>query len=431
MPERQVSEKAMSQQTYRPEQFEQVYGQPGAAMSEADAQLDRLLNTRMDEPWIKSFLRNIAETINPPKLPPLQLTSRPLQLAERNLGEPWFKSIFTNLRAALNPPTIQPGEFTSQPVYDTNLGKGADEPWLKSFFRNIREIINPPKLPPLEVTSKPVPVKDIWGFYGGNEKRAGLMSLATHGGIIALLLFVGTNKTIQQAVTKQITLMAPIDLEPYVPQAKPKAQVMGGGGGGGDNSPTPPSKGRLPRVAPRQFTPPMAVVNNPNPKLVMEPTIIVQPDAPLPNVNMPNFGDPLAKIGPPSNGPGSGGGIGTGSGGGVGPGRGQGYGPGEGGGVGGGVYRIGGGVSAPSLLFKVEPEYSEEARKAKFQGTVVLQVVVDEKGLPRDLKVLRQLGLGLDEKAIEAVSKWRFKPGYKDGRAVSVAAVIEVNFRLL
>jgi TonB family protein len=95
------------------------------------------------------------------------------------------------------------------------------------------------------------------------------------------------------------------------------------------------------------------------------------------------------------------------------------------------VYKIGGGVSSPQLLFKVEPEYSEEARKAKFQGTVVLYVVVDEKGMPRDLKVVRPLGLGLDEKAIEAVTKWRFKPGYKDGRPVAVAATIEVNFRLL
>ena len=83
------------------------------------------------------------------------------------------------------------------------------------------------------------------------------------------------------------------------------------------------------------------------------------------------------------------------------------------------------------MILKVEPEYSEEARKAKFQGTVVLMVVVDEKGNPRDLKVIRPLGLGLDQKAIEAVEKWKFRPGMKDGKAVAVQATIEVNFRLL
>jgi TonB family protein len=88
-------------------------------------------------------------------------------------------------------------------------------------------------------------------------------------------------------------------------------------------------------------------------------------------------------------------------------------------------------VSSPQLLFKVEPEYSEEARKAKFQGTVLLYVEVDEKGLPRNIRVIRPLGLGLDQKAIEAVEKWKFSPGKKDGKPVPVQAQIEVNFRLL
>ena len=83
------------------------------------------------------------------------------------------------------------------------------------------------------------------------------------------------------------------------------------------------------------------------------------------------------------------------------------------------------------MILKVEPEYSEEARKAKFQGTVILFVVVDEKGNPRELKVIRPLGLGLDQKAIEAVEKWKFRPGMKDGKPVAVQATIEVNFRLL
>lgn len=302
-------------------------------------------------------------------------------------------------------------------------------PWYRSLINNVKELIHPQKLPPLEVTSKPVAVQDIWGFYGGQEKRAGITSLAIHAGVIAFLFLLGLNPTIQKVVKEQVSLIAP-DLSPYKP-APPKKNAMGGGGGGGDRSPTPPSKGRLPKLAMKQFVPPAAVVHNPDPKLVMEPTLVIQPDANIPKLDMAQYGDPLAKSGIPSNGPGSGAGIGTGSGGGVGPGRGAGFGPGSGGNFGGGAYRIGGGVSAPSVIYKVEPEYSEEARKAKFQGTVVLFVVVDEHGNPTALRVIRPLGLGLDQKAIDAVQKWKFRPGMKDGKAVPVQATIEVNFRLL
>ena len=215
------------------------------------------------------------------------------------------------------------------------------------------------------------------------------------------------------------------DLKPYLPE---KQNAMHGGGGGGTRAPLDASKGKLPKIAPRQFTPPR--VDPPdNPKLPMVPTIVA--DAPIPNINAPNFGDPLSHLGVPSNGTGLGGGIGSGIGGGVGSGRGPGVGPGSGGGFGGGAYRIGGGVSAPTVLSKVEPEYSEEARKAKWQGTVILQRVVDEHGLPQQMKVTRSLGLGLDQKAIEAVAKWKFRPGMKDGKPVPVVATIEVNFRLL
>jgi len=333
-----------------------------------------------------------------------------------------------------NPPTV-PGQPTPPAASDEAdvhlqrlLAGDVEEPFFRSLFQNVKEFIHPPKLPPLEVTSQPVPVKDIWGFYGGQEKRAGLGSLLIHMAAIGLLLIIGTNKAIQQAVRQVVPLIAP-DLAPYKPTVK--KDPMGGGGGGGDRSPTPASKGKLPKLSDKQFVPPMAVIRNPDPKLVMEPTLVIQPDANIPKVNMDVLGDPLAKSMIASNGPGSGAGIGSGSHGGVGSGNGAGFGPGSGGNMGGGAYRIGGGVSPPSVIFKVEPEYSEEARKAKFQGTVVLFVVVDEKGNPRDLKVVRPLGLGLDQKAIEAVEKWRFKPGMKDGRAVPVQATIEVNFRLL
>src|SRR5262249_36245454 len=109
---------------------------------------------------------------------------------------------------------------------------------------------------------------------------------------------------------------------------------------------------------------------------------------------------------------------------------GPGVGPGQGGGIGGGIYRVGGGVSAPHAIYAPDPEYSEEARKAKFQGTVVLWMVIGPDGRPRDMRVTRSLGLGLDAKALDAVRTWRFDPALKDGHPVAVQISLEVIFRL-
>lgn len=303
-----------------------------------------------------------------------------------------------------------------------------EEPFYKSLYQNIKDLINPPKLPPLELTSKPVEVKDIWGLYG-RQKKSFAMSMGFQIALVAFAVWALMTKPVQDKLKQVATLVLPVDLAP--PQAPPKNQIMKGGGGGGDRSLLPANKGRLPKAAVRQFVPPQSVQANLNAKLTMDPSILAPPDVVLPNVNMPNYGDPLGKIGPPSNGTGSGGGIGSGKGGGVGSGEGGGVGPGSGGGFGGGVFRVGGGVTAPVLLYKKEPEYSEEARKAKYQGTVTLYVEVAPNGKAQNIKVLHSLGLGLDEKAIEAVKQWTFKPGLKDGKPVTVAASIEVNFRLL
>ncbi len=251
------------------------------------------------------------------------------------------------------------------------------------------------------------------------------MSFGFQIALIVLVVLAFSTKPVQKAVKTVAAIVLPLD-----PVDVPKP-AMHGGGGGGDRSPLPASKGKLPKPQPRQFVPPTAVINNPAPKLAMDPSILAPPDANLPNINLPNYGDPLGKLGPASNGTGSGGGIGSGKGGGVGSGNGGGVGPGSGGGIGDGVYRAGNGVTKPELLKKVEPEYSEEARKAKFQGVVVLYIVVDPNGNAVNPKVMKSLGLGLDEKAMEAVKQWKFKPGYKDGKAVAVAATVEVNFRLL
>ena len=313
---------------------------------------------------------------------------------------------------------------------DRLLPHSIEVPWYDSLVTQVKELIHPKKEPPLVLTSTPIPVKDLWGFYS-YTKHAAASSVATHTVVAVLLFTVFSHPAVQDAAKRTAVLLMPVDLSAYVPTGPQKPNTMGGGGGGGDRSPLPPSKGRLPKFALEQFTPPTATILNENPKLPMDPTVVVPPEIQLPNVSMLQFGDPLAAIGPASSGPGSGGGIGTGRGGGVGSGTGPGVGPGSGGGVGGGVFRVGGGVTAPQLLHKIDPEYSEEARKAKHQGTVELYVEIEPDGKAHKILVRRSLGLGLDEKAIEAVRLWRFKPGLKDGRPVTVGAFVSVNFRLL
>jgi TonB family protein len=208
----------------------------------------------------------------------------------------------------------------------------------------------------------------------------------------------------------------------------PSRNESHGGGGGGDHDKMPASKGTAPRFAQQQLTPPTAVIRNENPALPADPTLVGPPDVKFPVSSQ--SGDPLVNVLPPSNGTGSGGGIGSGLGGGIGEGTGPGLGPGEGGGIGGGIYVVGGGVSAPRAIFSPDPEYSEEARKAKYQGDVVLEAIIAPDGRPRELRVARSLGMGLDEKAVEAVRTWRFAPALKDGHAVAVRVAIEVAFRL-
>src|SRR5437773_11973146 len=151
---------------------------------------------------------------------------------------------------------------------------------------------------------------------------------------------------------------------PLPPPGK-KISGLGGGGGNSDKFQVPTDK--LPKVDMQPITAPAMVVRNEHPKLTAEPAVAVPPQIHIAMNNLPNLGDPMSRLpsGPPSNGTGSGGGIGSGSGGGVGVGTGPGVGEGRGGGTGGGVFRVGGGVSAPKELYAPEPEYSEDARKAK------------------------------------------------------------------
>jgi TonB family protein len=165
------------------------------------------------------------------------------------------------------------------------------------------------------------------------------------------------------------------------------------------------------------------------PELVVEMTIIAPQLQNLRPLDL-QIGDPNGVVGPLSAGPGKGGGVGTGDGTGVGPGRGPGAGPGEGGGTDGGFYNVGGGVSAPVVVSQIQPEYSDDARKARVQGTVELVIIVLPDGSARLDKVVNSLGYGLDQKAIDAVLKWRFQPGKRNGVPVATRVGVAVNFSL-
>lgn len=318
---------------------------------------------------------------------------------------------------------------TTEPELNLLMPKGSEQSLWGSLVQNFRDTFFPTPQPPLVLTSKPIPVKDIWGFYSYKKSGATLSTIAhivVLAAIIGATIYLG-KRVVAAPKREVITLVAPSD----VPVMKPAKTVSGGGGGGGDRDKFQAPKGNIPKPSMQQITPPAIVVRNDHPKLAVEPTVVMPPQVKL-AMNAPNLGNPTAAMpnGPPSNGTGSGSGIGSGSGGGIGVGTGPGVGEGRGGGIGGGVFRVGGGVSAPKAIFAPDPEYSEEARKAKYQGVCVLSLIVGPDGKPRDIHIARSLGLGLDEKAIQAVNQWKFDPAQKDGKPVAVAINVEVQFRL-
>jgi len=255
----------------------------------------------------------------------------------------------------------------------------------------------------------------------GSRARSNLYSLLLHLAVIAAVLYstAGT--------TPPIARLFPVLIAPAGKVFLPPAH----GGGGGPHQTAPPQLGPLPRPAPRVFTPPVVDIRTLVPKLPAEPTILAPADTVMPVVNVDRWGDPAGILGTGSGGRGTGGGLGDGKGGGVGPGEGPGAGPGTGG-VGGTGNDTARGITVPPvLLAKIEPSYSEEARKGKISGTVVLSVEIDSAGHPRNIRVRRPLGFGLEERAVEAVARWRFRPAYRNGKPISCTAEVEVNFRLL
>ena len=253
----------------------------------------------------------------------------------------------------------------------------------------------------------------------GSPRRSALISALIHAAAIALILFSTSRYS---PISK---LLPRRDTAIYVPRTP---HISRGGGGGGQRSPLPVPKGQPPKPSPRVFTMPVMVTRNTPPPLEMPPEVLgLASDMPV--IDLVHIGSLTGQAGPMSGGPGDGGGLGKGHG----PGAGDKDGPGVGDDS--GVSGIGGlprkNATKPVLVLKTEPEYSEEARKAKVQGTVVLSIVVTASGQVSSVRVIRSLGLGLDERAVEAVRQWKFRAATVDGRPVATQAVVEVNFRLL
>jgi protein TonB len=299
------------------------------------------------------------------------------------------------------------------------------------------------------------------------RRRQGLplfLSGTLHTAFLLALLLITSGLLTAEDTEQQIVEPQPIRLVYFMTPGP-----GGGGGGGGMNVPLPPA--RIERKAPKAIrkvnspVPPVrkAVAPKPvEPPTPAEPPKIEPPKIDPPKIEPPKPEPPRVEPPPPappqtvqapvvakpadqadragvlnqppssvaSAGPGTGGGVGTGAGTGMGEGRGTGIGPGSGGGIGGGPFQPGAGIEPPSLVRDVKPLYTDDARKRSIEGDVVLEIVVRRDGSVGNMRVLRKLGAGLDERAMEAVRQWRFTPAKRQGASVDVFVEVSVAFKL-
>lgn len=301
---------------------------------------------------------------------------------------------------------------------------------------------------PRELLSTPAPAR----------RRTGLpLALSTSLHVAAVLMFVAISSLGLLSRDTEADVRKPIEPVRMVFLVQPGPG--GGGGGGGLRQPDPPTRLKIARPKPRPVSRPIPIrrpppvttrakVPPPPPQRPVRPvtretTPIERPKpAPAaPAVVAPVVSDPAdaedaigaleaSSSAEPSAGSGTGGGAGSGAGTGMGEGDGAGIGPGSGGGTGGGPYRPGSGIDPPSLLREVKPSYTDQGRRQGVEGDVVLEIVVRRDGSVGDVKVLRRLGAGLDQKAIDAVRQWRFSPARRLGAPIDVLVEVAVEFKL-
>jgi TonB family protein len=265
------------------------------------------------------------------------------------------------------------------------------------------------------------PVPTLFSTLGGeNDSRVRpetiLFSLLGHVAVLGVIVYL----------TSCVIRSAP-EIARHLPKLDDLPLIFSGhnGGGGGGLDPLAATHGNLPRASLTQIVSPTVMLPKEMPKLAVDETVMVAPDIKFPQGGQ--IGDPMSKVTQwLSDGPGGPGGIGPGCCGGVGPSAGPGAGEGPP-----GIYPAGKlGTTVPEVIYGPEPSFSEEARKAKVQGIVLLMLVVGKDGRPYDVHVKQSLGMGLDEQAISTVKRWRFRPATHDGQPVATQIAVQVDFHL-
>jgi protein TonB len=247
-----------------------------------------------------------------------------------------------------------------------------------------------------------------------SARSTGYAMLAHAAAIVLVCLVVYAHVRVSPPAIK-----ADLNVLTTPPPIAPERKAAGGGGGSNNHAPV--GKGQLPKFARVQITPPKIPVEAKIP--MPEPAIEAVTNLKMPNPEMPDLGMPNSNSLSTSLGGGKGTGMGDGNGPGLGNGRGGNWGGGD-------VKNVGGGISEPIVTHMVEPEFSEEARRAKYPGEVIVSLVVDTNGMPRNVHILHGVGMGLDEKAVEAVKQYRFKPALENGKPVAVYMNVDVGFHI-
>ncbi|OYT69843.1 MAG: hypothetical protein CFK52_12855 [Chloracidobacterium sp. CP2_5A] len=423
---------------------------------------------RMDPFLIRLFgsLRDVARDLirDPRKLFWHEPTPAELEMFSARLYfEPTYRSLFRNLAAFLRQPSAFLSRKLSTPIPDGLKLTQVDFPTLAARVAlESRDAIR---------SARPSPRRYLAAQFAltqAERRRAQLFGLCflfaffVMSGLIGVMMMwpAPAPPVAQQEEKEELQLISMLELPPLPPPPPDDRDSGGGagfglktpgkgGGGGGKTDPEPPMKGRLPEPTldpTQQIVDPTTKPRIEEPSLPVAPKIIADPrTVPLPDLKVP-IGDPnSSNTTKPSDGAGKqNAGIGSGGDGrSVGSGTGPGGGPGSGGGVGGGVAGGPAGrgsgdgdgtgliTQRPKLVYSVKPKYTEEGRVNKIQGTVVLSATVGPDGSLSNIRVIKSLGYGLDEKAIEAARQCRFQPAMADGRPVAATVKFSMEFRLL